>query len=490
MTSQGLPFLYQNSDWTRELSTPNPEGYRSEFRRDYARLIHSAAFRRLQGKTQLFRGLESDFFRNRLTHSLEVAQIAKSIAIKINHEGEAYFSSYPIDTDLVEIAGLAHDLGHPPFGHTGEAALDECMKNFGGFEGNAQTLRILSRLEKKELADDFGSALPVGITKEGEDKRLGLNLCYRTLASLLKYDKKIPSNRAKNDKVSKGYYISESPLVNKVKKSVLAGTAQPKKFKTIECSIMDISDDIAYSVYDLEDCFKAGFMTPLDLVASDSNIMTEVASRVSKHMKDSDLPEASTVSFKEEDVIRVLSSIFRDQFEDNDLGGELSDEGKGRLKEKTWAAVNYLRSSNKSAENGYLRTKLTSNLVGQFIQGIEVTLNKECPALSKVFLKKEVLEKVEVLKNFTYVKMIQSPMLKVVERRGLAIISTIFEALSSDKGHHLLPEDYRELYNRVKEEADRKRVICDFIAGMTDRYVVEFYGRLTSESAQTIFKPI
>lgn len=125
MTSQH-PILYRQGDWARELQTQNPETYRSELRRDYARLIHSPAFRRLQGKTQLFRGLESDFFRNRLTHSLEVAQIAKSIAIKINSEEKTdsgennYFADNHIDTDLVEIAGLAHDLGHPPFGHTGE----------------------------------------------------------------------------------------------------------------------------------------------------------------------------------------------------------------------------------------------------------------------------------------------------------------------------------------------------------------------------------
>lgn len=120
------------------------QNYRSAFRRDYARLIHSAAFRRLQGKTQLYPGHESDFFRNRLTHSLEVAQIAKSIALKIN-EASDFFRANPINVDLVEFAGLAHDLGHPPFGHNGEHALDYCMRDHGGFEGNAQTLRLPDR---------------------------------------------------------------------------------------------------------------------------------------------------------------------------------------------------------------------------------------------------------------------------------------------------------------------------------------------------------
>jgi dGTPase len=104
----------------------------------------------LQGKTQVFPGYESDFFRNRLTHSLEVAQIARSISIRLNARSRPFRGeNSPLIPEIVEFAGLAHDLGHPPFGHTGEEALDECMRDYGGFEGNAQTLRIVSRLEKK-----------------------------------------------------------------------------------------------------------------------------------------------------------------------------------------------------------------------------------------------------------------------------------------------------------------------------------------------------
>src|SRR5208283_2954453 len=126
------------------------EPYRSPWRRDYGRLIHCPSFRRLQGKTQVFPGYESDFYRNRLTHSLEVAQIAKAIAIRLNATSIHFrLKNRKIEPDIVEFAGLAHDLGHPPFGHNGEEALDECMHDYGGFEGNAQSLRIVSRLEKK-----------------------------------------------------------------------------------------------------------------------------------------------------------------------------------------------------------------------------------------------------------------------------------------------------------------------------------------------------
>ena len=137
-------------DEKRVLDVTKKQGdARSPYRRDVARLIHSPCFRRLQGKAQLFPSDEGDFFRNRLTHSLEVAQIASGIALNLNqNKKELSGTDHAIDVDLVHFAALAHDLGHPPFGHDGERALDQLMRPYGGFEGNAQTLRILARLEK------------------------------------------------------------------------------------------------------------------------------------------------------------------------------------------------------------------------------------------------------------------------------------------------------------------------------------------------------
>ena len=146
--------LYKNSDFVR-LSGANGVDHKREpgwssFKKDYARLLHAPAFRRLQGKMQLFPGTESDFFRNRLTHSLEVAQIACGIASSLNAKyADSDLAGTPIDLDLVQFAAIAHDLGHPPFGHNGEQALDGLMKKYGGFEGNAQTLRILVSVERK-----------------------------------------------------------------------------------------------------------------------------------------------------------------------------------------------------------------------------------------------------------------------------------------------------------------------------------------------------
>ena len=169
--------MYGNGDWERQNGkAPEDDPWRPPVIRDFGRIIHSASFRRLQGKTQVFPGHESDFFRNRLTHSLEVSQIAEGIADRLNKVYEEELGSNGlINSRLCAAAGLVHDIGHPPFGHNGERALDKKMKEYGGFEGNAQTLRILSRLEKKANYDQ-----PV----DG-DVRAGMNLCFRTLAAVL-----------------------------------------------------------------------------------------------------------------------------------------------------------------------------------------------------------------------------------------------------------------------------------------------------------------
>ena len=208
--------------------------YRSEYSRDYARVLHSSSFRRLGNKTQLFPAYESDFFRTRLTHSLEVAQIAKSIAEKFKKREKQY--SF-IEPEVCEIAGLIHDIGHPPFGHNGEKALDDCMKSCGGFEGNAQTLHIIARLEKKETPeskDIFNST--------GNDCRYGLNLTVRSIAAGLKYDEMIPTIRKDTDSLLKGYYECDKEVVEFVKDKLI-GKKDYKPFKTIECAIMDIADE-------------------------------------------------------------------------------------------------------------------------------------------------------------------------------------------------------------------------------------------------------
>jgi dGTPase len=183
----------------------------------------------------------------------------------------------------------------------------------------------------------------------------------------------------------------------------LNGAEYADEFKTIECSIMDIADDIAYSTYDLEDSFK-----------------------------------------------RLSARIARD---------------------------------------GYERVKATSDLVQQFMEGVEVVPNSDIPSMSKAKLNLETFKKVEVLKNITYEAIIMSPRMRVVEYRGYDVIKSIFDAISTKNGHMLLPDDYRELY-QAASGAQKKRIICDFIAGMTDRYAWQFYGRICGSDPMTIHLPV
>lgn len=447
--------------------------YRTEYSRDYARVLHSPSFRRLQGKTQLFPTQESDFFRNRLTHSLEVSQIAKSIALKLKAE----YPRLDIEPDVCEIAGLVHDIGHPPFGHNGEAALDKCMCACGGFEGNAQTIRILTRLEKKEYPQND----VIYNTKNRIDNRVGLNLTARVIASALKYDNSIPIVRNEKAALEKGYYDSERSIIAKVK-SCLVDISQygERKFKTVECSIMDIADDIAYSTYDIEDAFKAGFLTPYDMLAVSDEILTIISNKLKR----------DEIYLNIDDCREVLLNIFKDMLEpflDNQNKAVNADNYKVTVMNNL---IDFYRYSNKIASDGFYRTDFTSSMVNSFINGVCIDVDDNVPILSKVYLDKKTLHEVNVLKHFSYVSLIDSSRLKVAESRGYEIITKMFEKLCSDGGQVLLPEDVKQLYKLSDREEWHKRVICDFIAGMTDRYALEFYGRLFSENPQTIFKPL
>ena len=199
--------------------------YRAPFQRDRDRIIHSASFRRLKHKTQVFVNTEGDHFRTRITHSIEVAQIARSIAKYLN-----------LNEDLAETLSLAHDLGHTPFGHAGEYALDECMENYGGFDHNLQTLRIVMFLENKYF------------------KFKGLNLSIETLEGLLKHNGP----------------VEDSDLVNSlIGLKTFKGKINFNTFPSLEAQISAISDDIAYNNHDIQDGINANLFKLEELIEID-----------------------------------------------------------------------------------------------------------------------------------------------------------------------------------------------------------------------------
>ena len=214
--------------------------YRSPFQRDRDRIIHSASFRRLKHKTQVFVNTDGDHFRTRITHSIEVAQIAKSISKYLN-----------LNEDLAETLSLAHDLGHTPFGHAGEEALDECMQNYGGFDHNLQTLRIVMFLENKYF------------------KFKGLNLTVETLEGLLKHNGPVEDNALVNSLIG----------INTFKNKINFKTYPP-----LEAQISAISDDIAYNNHDIQDGINAKLFKLEELVEIDffKKIYTKYKKKINK----------------------------------------------------------------------------------------------------------------------------------------------------------------------------------------------------------------
>ncbi|WP_100751964.1 anti-phage deoxyguanosine triphosphatase [Vibrio salilacus] len=415
------------------------DDHRSPYQRDRARILHSAAFRRLQAKTQVHGNSFDDFHRTRLTHSLEAAQLGTGIVAQLKKKQPKFRDLLPSDS-LIDSICLAHDIGHPPYGHGGEVALNYMMREHGGFEGNAQTFRIVTKLEPyTEL--------------------FGMNLARRTLLGLIKYPALISHTRAaiipasvshqrqlraRDWAPAKGLYDCDKALfdwvlapLSKQDKILFSqmrdeplSEYQHKKtrFKSIDCSIMELADDIAYGVHDLEDALVLGMIN--------RHQWTEGAA--------GQLAECGDVWF-EKHIDSITDMLF--------------------------SGTHYQR---KDAIGGMVNALLTSIS----IKPVEAPFDCELLAFSAV-LEPTMDKALNILKRFVSDYVIQVPHVQVVEYKGQQIIMDIFEALSADP-ERLLPVNVRQKWSVCENNSAGFRVIADYISSMTDGHAQRLHQQLFS----------
>jgi dGTPase len=404
--------LIENQFYNRfdlETITPRePDDYRTPFQTDRDRIIYSSAFRRLQAKTQVFLSGEFDFYRTRLTHSLEVAQIGRSIASFLKQISPSLSEEYFVDPDLIEAVCLTHDLGHSPFGHAGERTLHHLMKPFGGFEGNAQSLQIVTE-----------TIYP------GLDARRGMNPTRAFVDGILKYKKLF---RECPDATNHFIYDEQEYLRGFVLGEIeLSLFNDLNHYRSLECEIMDWADDTAYCLNDLVDSMNAGFLR---------------FERVKRWAENQNLP-ADQVRHAE----TVLSAI-RD------------GKAEARFSKKIGA---FIRSCSLIERAGPLALSSNRYRFGLFVD----------PA---------VRAEAEFYKKLSQDLVFDHSQLHQLERKANVILEGLFAAFSesylADRGFRLLPESFDRIIRLKQSKRARARILCDYIAGMTDGFAIRTYKRL------------
>lgn len=438
--------------WThRRSGLTNQRGsqdHRDPYERDRTRVIHCPAFRRLQRKTQILGTDEGDFHRTRLTHSLEVDSIGRSIVhnLRSNHETLQALEGLLPNDDLISVICLLHDIGHPPFGHGGEVALNYMMRNHGGFEGNGQTLRLLTKVE-----NSYGA--------------YGLDLTRRALLGILKYPVSRSQVEAKEQpplhesihktiKINnwlppKAYFDCEQPeidwllqpfldsdktLFQSLSKEPVGTKVGKSAYHSFDCSIMDIADDIAYGVHDLEDAIHLRLINPSHLDTPEFRDLLGMTALASSQNK-------------------LIDSLFSDEL--------------------------------------CLRKQAIGEMVNYFITSTALTVTNE--AFDNHLLKYNIVLVPEAANLLGYLmqcifdNVIDSQEARTFEYGGQTVVLRLFDAISSNPAS-LLDNKNRELFNKAEDEQTAYRVVCDYLANMTDEYAYRMHERLFGFNTRTIFE--
>lgn len=419
---------------------------RSQVAKDRDRVVHSGALRRLQRKSQIVGVQANDFFRTRLTHTYECAQIGRSIALRSRRsDWKSVVTKLGDLPDLIEAACLAHDLGHPPFGHNGEQALQAMMRKHaqGLFEGNAQSFRIVSNLELKY---------------ENGTRSYGLNLTRSTLKAILKYpwDERSPAVDASHPK----FCVYDDPYDRAVYDWLFKGDptpSNPRDRRTLATNILEAADDIAYAAHDFEDGVWSG-MIPLHLLLSGDNAAFGALERtvVERHP---DLFKGVSVRKRVKELLKPIGT-------------------------REWSKKPFDRAR---ASRGELKN-FSAELIGDLIAEVTPSDRFTPPSI-------ETKRKLYVLTGMAWTWMIRSPQLATLQYGQRRLIESLFEGYWENP--QMLPqrERWMKIYDDGLAEADlnarpdatrddaevwraKARLICDHIAGMTDLYALHVHGEM------------
>ena len=383
---RGLAPFATNAAASRGRLHPEPESAnRTPFQRDRDRIIHSTAFRRLKHKTQVFVYHEGDHYRTRLTHSLEVAQIARSLARALH-----------LDEDLAEALALAHDLGHPPFGHAGEDALAKVMAPHGGFDHNGQTLRVLTRLEARYAAFD------------------GLNPTWETLEGVAKHNG--PLIRKAGVEASLPWAVAEVAAVQDLELHTWPGP---------EAQVASLADDIAYNAHDLDDGLRAGLFAAADV--ADVPLAGPAIQEV-----DAAYPELEPSRLAHETVRRMIDAMIADVLAESRL--RLGDAKPGSARD----------------------IRMLSHPVIAFSAPMERD-NRD-------------------LKRFLFERMYRHFRVNRMTSKARRVVEDLFTLLLAEP--ECLPTEWRSRVEAATPGTQRARLVCDYVAGMTDRYALHEHRRL------------
>jgi dGTPase len=413
---------YTAADRERWAAEPPKRATRGDFARDRARVLHSSALRRLGAKTQVVGPGTDDFARTRLTHSLEVAQVGRELAEVLG-----------CDPDVVDAACLAHDLGHPPFGHNGERALDQVAQDIGGFEGNAQTLRLLTRLEPKVVDPVTG-------------RPAGLNLTRACLDAATKYPwprGRAPAGAGGALGAKFGVYADDEEVFGWLRQGA------PDGRRCVEAQVMDLADDVAYSVHDVEDAVVGGRLDPSVLTSR------EVSERVVGMAADWYLPQAEP--------------------------GELA-EALGRLQRAP-----YWVGCFDGGRRGLAALKdMTSQLIGRFCAAAErATRGDRGPGpvtryAADVTVPAGTLAEIAVLKAIAAVFVMTAQDRQAVYERQRVVIHELVAALL-DRAPEALEPAYAADWRAAVDDAARLRVVVDQVATLTDASALAWHRRYVTQ---------